>query len=721
MATTMTYSAEHIKRLEGLEAVRRLPGMYIGNNGVYGLHHLLMEPIDNAVDEILNGHGDTIQVTLHGDGSASVQDNARGIPVEYKPDVKMSALTEVLTMLHAGGKFREDGQQDAYLSGSGGLHGIGVKATNAFSEWLVVEIRRNGVIYRQRFENGGKPVRGVQIIQPGNQKVVGEINADTKLETERKSGLLTGLKAGNKTISVQADPNLGTGTLVHFRPHRPWFDPDMEWPRPDKNVPWDFNRLALRLEQVAHLHPGVRIELHDERGPKKDHKKRLFFSQKGLLDYMASLNEGLDTLHKPIQFKDKNDDGSITLEVVMQYAGEETAIYSFVNSIPTPQGGTAVRGFQAGLTKAVNQFGADKKLLKEGNIRGEDLLLGLTAIVNVTMTKTPQFSSQTKESLTTTEVQGVTTSITYENLLAYLNKNIPVGKVIINQALAAQRGREAAKAARQLVIRKSALEVSELPGKLADVTRGTPVEQTMLFLVEGDSAGGSAKQGRDRRYHAILPLRGKILNTERISVTKVLSNNEVKAIVAAIGGGIGADFKVEDMRYGGVAILTDADVDGSHIRTLLHTLFWRHLKPLVQAGKLYVAVAPLYQLHKGKETRYAYSEEERDSILKKWGREGVTIQRYKGLGEMNPAQLRETVFALNKTEGANPVINEHMLQVMVEDAHQAGHIMSVLMSSDVGPRKHWLLQKWAGEEAAWNGNGDEAADAKTNQNGAEDE
>ncbi len=718
---TTTYSAEHIKRLEGLEAIRRLPGMYIGNNGVYGLHHLLMEPIDNAVDEILNGYGDTIRVTLHGDGAASVEDNARGIPVEYKPDMKMSALTEVLTVLHAGGKFRENGQQDAYLSGSGGLHGIGVKATNAFSEWLVVEVRRNGVIYRQRFENGGKPVGHVQIVQPDQQEVIGEINAETKLVTAGKNELLIQLKVGQKTIVVQADPHLGTGTAVHFRPHRPWFDPDIDWPRPDKSVPWDFNRLANRLEQVAHLHPGVRIELHDERGPKKDHKKRLFFSQKGLLDYIAALNEDLQTLHKPIQFKGSSDDGSITLEVVMQYAGEETAIYSFVNSIPTPQGGTAVRGFQAGLTKAVNQFGADKKLLKEGNIKGDDLLLGLTAIINVTMTKTPQFSSQTKETLTSTEAQGVATSVTYENLLTYLNKNIPIGKIIINQALAAQRGREAAKAARQLVIRKSALEVSELPGKLADVTRGTAVEQTMLFLVEGDSAGGSAKQGRDRRYHAILPLRGKILNTERIPVTKVLSNAEVKAIVAAIGGGIGTDFKVEDMRYGGVAILTDADVDGSHIRTLLHTLFWRHLKPLVQAGKLYVAVAPLYQLHKGKETRYAYSDEERDRLMAKWGRDGVTIQRYKGLGEMNPAQLRETVFALNKIEGANPVINEHMQQVVVEDTHQAGQIMSVLMSADVGPRKHWLLEKWAGEEAEWNGNGNgngnENEEMKTNENG----
>lgn len=699
----MSYNAQHIKRLAGLEAVRRLPGMYIGNNSVYGLHHILMELIDNAVDEILNGHGSSVRVTLHGDGSASVEDNARGIPVEYKPGEKMSALTEVLTVLHAGGKFREQGEQDAYLSGSGGLHGIGVKATNAFSEWLVVEVRRNGVIYRQRFENGGRPATGVEIIEPGSGQVVGEINAGTSQVI--KKGLLTGLKVNGKTTRVQAKAGLGTGTRVHFRPHQPWFDPEMDWPRPDRYVPWDFDRLETRLEQVAHLHPGVRIELYDQRGTKKHHKKRHFHSGKGLLDYIAALNrDQATTLHKPIHFKGSNGSSGITVEVVMQYAGEETSIYSFVNSIPTPLGGTAISGFQAGLTKAVNQFGGEKKLLKDGNLRGDDLLLGLTAIVNVTMAKTPQFSSQTKESLTTTEAQGAATSVTYENLLAYLLKNLPVGKAIVSQAKAAARGREAAKAVRKLVMRKSALEVDELPGKLADVARGVPVEQTMLYIVEGDSAGGSCKQGRDRRYHAILPMRGKILNTERANITKILGsangknkgNVEIKAIVSAIGGGIGADFKVETMRYGGVAILVDADVDGAHIRTLLHTLFWRHMKPLVLAGKLYIAVAPLYQLSKkGKGAVYAYADAERDRILAQWGQEGVTIQRYKGLGEMNPAQLRETVFAVDR----NGVLNEHILRVTVEDPKHTGQVMTTLMGAAVAPRKAWLMTTWAGEEA----------------------
>lgn len=695
------YSAQDIKDLDSvhpLEPIRRLPGMYIGNNSVYGLHHILMEVIDNSVDEIINGHGSTIQVELHSDGSASVRDDGRGIPVEYKSDIKMAALTRTLTKLHSGAKFREKGKEDAYLSGSGGLHGVGIKATNALSGWLMVEVRRNGVTYRQRFENGGDPVTSVQII--AGDQVMGEINAETDLVIDRKTDLLTGLKVKGKTTAVKSNAELGTGTMLHFRPNRVWFDPNMEWPHPDKHVPWDFAKLETRLEQVAHLHPGVRIELRDQRGPKKDHKKRIFHSKKGLLDYLAALNEGLGSLHKPIQFKGGNN--KITAEIVLQYAGEETSLYSFVNSIPTPLGGTAVSGFQAGLTKAINQFGADKKLLKDGGVKGDDLLLGLTAIVNVTMTDTPQFSSQTKEALTTPEAQGVVMSVTYEKVLEFLNKNIPVGKSIVNQALAAARGREAAKVARQLVIRKSTLEVSELPGKLADVSRGSRVEETMLFIVEGDSAGGSCKQGRDRRYHAILPLRGKILNTERGNPAKILANAEVKSIVAAIGAGIGADFKVEEMRYGGVAILVDADVHGAHIRTLLHTLFWRHMKPLVLTGKLHIAVAPLYQLKRSKETRYAYSDEERDILLNKWGQDGVTIQRYKGLGEMNPAQLRETVFAVNPVkEGENGhlVLNEHIVRVMVDDPHHTSQTLGILMGSAVAPRKSWLLRAWAGEDA----------------------
>jgi DNA gyrase subunit B len=563
---------------------------------------------------------------------------------------------------------------------------VGIKATNAFSAWLEVTVRRDGYLYRQRFEQGGTPTGGVQVIEPGSDRVLGEV--------------------GGKIAKGRADKKLGAGTSIHFRPQRDWFDPTMDWPK--HSVPWDFERLATRLQQLAHLHPGVRIELADQRGLKKDHKRRLFHSQHGLVDYVSELNQGLTVLHQPIRFEAGQaveGKGTISLEVVLQYAGDEgPALYSFVNSIPTPKGGTAVSGFQAGLTKAINQYAADKKLIKD-SIRGDDLLLGLTAVISVKMSYTPQFSSQTKESLTSSEVQGVATSITYEHLLNYFNKNGKVAKDIVKQAEAAARGREAAKAARQLVIRKSALEVSELPGKLADVARDTHREQTMLYIVEGDSAGGSCKQARDRRYHAILPLRGKILNTEGATITKMIGNgkssggnSEVKALVSAIGGGIGADFNVETVRYGGIAILTDADVDGSHIRTLLYTLFWRHMRPLVEAGRVYLARAPLYLVKYKKEETYLYSEAELEAFLDRHGRKNSEIQRYKGLGEMNPAQLRQTVFAL--VEGANPTLNPHMYQVVVADPHHTGQTLTTLMGSSAQARKTWLLETWAGETAA---------------------
>jgi len=703
-----TYTGANIQDLEAihpLEPIRRLPGMYIGNNSIYGLHHLVFEAIDNSIDEILNGYGQQVIVTIYKDGSLSVEDDGRGIPVDHNG--QMSALTLALTKRHAGGKFRGEGEQDAYLSGSGGLHGIGIKATNAFSEWLVVEVKRHGLIFRQRFEQGGTPITAVEIESDG--QVVAEVGPKTKWQLD-KSGVIKKLTIGRKQVAVKPQKKLGSGTRLHFRPHRPWFDRTMEWPK--GTVPWDFNRLETRLQQLAHLHPGVRIELHDLRGHRKEHKHRLFESKRGLLDYIAALNVDLTPLHKPIHFSgtqevtaqngsNGNTDrlGTMTIEVVIQYAGDERTIISFVNSIPTPQGGTAVSGFQAGLTKAVNQFGSDKKLLKQGNIRGDDLQLGLTAIVNVTMTMTPQFSSQTKEQLTTSEAQGIAASITYEHLLAYLSKNIPVGKAIIAQAEAAARGREAAKAARQLIIRKSALEVSELPGKLADVARNAVTDETMLFIVEGDSAGGSCKQARDRRHHAILPLRGKIPNTEGLAVSRMIGNRgnaEIKALVSAIGGGIGRDFDVEKMRYGGVAILTDADVDGEHIRTLLFTFFWRHMRPMVEAGRLYLANPPLYLLAKGQKRRYAYTPDERDEILAQWGKAGVHIQRYKGLGEMNPDQLRNTVFAL---KNGHP-LNDHLQQVVVDDAHHTGQVMGTLMGKAVKPRRVWLFQTWRGENEA---------------------
>lgn len=682
---TATYTGDDIAQLKGLEAVRRLPGMYIGDNAAYGLHHILLEVVDNAVDEAMAGKCDRIVVTLRPDGSVTVADNGRGIPVDIKPDKGKSALTLALTELHTGGKF--EGSRGGYLSGSGGLHGIGIKATNGYSEWLEARVKRDGVIYRQRFERGGEPVTDVEILDPKTLQRIAVV----------------GDKGAAAAIKAVADRSIGTGTEISFRPHREWFSPAMEWPQPETNVPWDAVRLGTRFQQMAALNPKLTIEFVDERAKKP--VVRTFYYPRGLTDYLAFLTEGQELLvDTPITFSGQggNNGGTISVEVAMQYTGsDETQIYSFVNSIYTPHGGTSVSGFQAGLTKALNQFaqGLKDKELKAATIKGEDTLLGLTAIVNVRMTDTPTFSSQTKESLTSPEVQGVVMSITYDNLLTIFGKKAAVGRAIVRQCVAAQKGREAAKQARKLVMRRSALDVPEagILGKLADVTKGTPTEHTILYIVEGDSAGGSCKQARDRRHHAILPLRGKPLNTYTPKINRVLSNAEIRALVAAIGAGVGVDFNLDEMRYGGVAILTDADHDGHHIKTLLLAFFWKYMRPLVEAGRLYVAEAPLYRIREkaGKQrSAYAYDEEERDRVIAAFGGPTrITVQRYKGLGEMNADQLKETVFALN-TDGDNPVLNRHLVRFEVDDVHYLNTAMGVLMGSMAARRKHWLFTRW---------------------------
>lgn len=743
------YGAEQIVELEFLEAVRRRPGMYIGNNNLHGLHHILLEVLDNSVDEAMAGFAKTIQVVIEKNGAVMVQDDGRGIPVEYKPDSGMSALTQVLLKPHAGGKFGGDGS--AYSS-SGGLHGIGIKTTNAFSQYLEVEVCRYGLVFRQRFENGGIPVTGVEIFDDTKDKI-GEINEHTQLVLDKKERA-TALEVDGKKVKVTVIPNQETGTTFHFRPNRAWFSKDMEWPEPSRSVPWNAERLDTRFRQIAHLYPGVRIVFTDKR--QTPPTKNEYYSKNGLTDYIAYLNEDLQPLHKPIVFKEKStidseagkDKGTMELEVAIQYAGEETQIYSFVNAIPTPLGGTHVSAFKAGLTKAIKQFAASKKLIKgEEDIRGDDALLGLTAIVKVTMTSTPQFLSQTKESLTSPEVNGPVMSAVYQNMIDYLEKNIPVGKLIVNQALAAARGREAAAQARKLVIRKSAMDAGEyVLGKLADVQRRggnptVPLDYTALYLVEGDSAGGSCKQGRDSRYHAILPLRGKIPNVEKMNINEILKHREIAAIVAAVGTGVGADCDVSQMRYGRISVLVDADVDGSHIATLLSTLFYRVMRPVIEAGRFFIARPPLYMLrnNKTKETQYAYSEDERKEIEKDFGANNFTVQRYKGLGEMNPEQLRETVFVIpgeavvhtrkkttraakSKVDGkangkaaaaveeavaASPA--EHVLTVadfaqrdmrmVIEDVHRTRNLIEQLMGADVGPRKEWLMKvDWTEEE-----------------------
>ena len=727
------YSADQIVELEFLEAVRRRPGMYIGNNNLHGLHHILLEVLDNSVDECMAGYASTITVVIEKDGTVEITDDGRGIPVDYKPDVGMSTLTQVLLKPHAGGKF---GGDDSAYSSSGGLHGIGLKCTNAFSTFLEVEVHRHGLIFYQRFEDGGIPVTPVEIytkeIKPG--KKAGEINKDTKLIISGKKEIAKALEVNHMKLAVDANPEQNTGTIFRFRPNRTLFAREMDWPNPTTYVPWDAERLSTRFRQIAHLYPGVRIEFMDKRTREGD--PEIFFSKRGLVEYIEYLNEGEEPLHKPITFKDTTEieveggKGTIEVEIALQYAGEDTQIYSFVNAIPTPMGGTHVSAFKAGLTKAVKQFATNKKLLK-GNmdVRGDDALLGLTAIVKLTMTSTPQFLSQTKESLTSPEVHGPVLSTTYGYVNEYLDKNVPVGRVIVNQAVAAARGREAAAQARKLVIKKSAMEAGEFVlGKLADIQRRggnplVPLEHTALYLVEGDSAGGSCKQGRDSRYHAILSLRGKIPNVEKMKLNDILKNREIAAIIAAVGTGVGADCDVSSIRYGRISVLVDADVDGSHIATLLATLFWRTMRQVIEEGRFFIARPPLYLIKNksGKLSRYAYSEEEREEIEKEFGgARNVTTQRYKGLGEMNPEQLRETVFVLPEElagtkgkrrgkakEAVGPGERElsaadfaaRDMRMVIDDIHRTRSLITRLMGSEVAPRKEWLMNvDWSAEE-----------------------
>jgi DNA gyrase subunit B len=669
-----TYDTEDIQVLEYPENIQRRPGMYVGGTGLDALHHLAYELVDNAVDEALAGACTHIGVEIHPDSSLTVNDDGRGIPTGMHAEKGRPTLELVFTELHAGGKFKEGS-----YSTSGGLHGVGIKATNALSEWLEVWVRRNGVIYHQRHENG-LPGIPVQILDPATREVVAEV----------------GQKGEAKAVKAHADKKLGTGTTITFKPNRRYMD----------TIDFDFDAMARRLQVIAFLLPGVTVEFADHR--KKKTRQKRFRHDGGLVEYVDWLNEGRKPIHRrPLEVKGEQNGAS--LEVVFQWhtSVDDSEIVSFVNTIPTPDGGKHVAGFKSAITKAINQFASEKKLTKgkgDASIRGSDTLAGLTAVIKLSM-HDPHFTSQTKTQLASDQVQGIVHSIVYEGLLERLRKRVSLGRTIVQQAQAAAQARVAATKARSLVIRRSVLDATDsgLPGKLADVTKGTPTERTVLYIVEGDSAGGSCKMARDRRYHAILPLRGKPLNVEGVKLTRLLNNNEIKAIIAAIGGGVGADFHADDMRYGGVAILVDADVDGDHIRTLLYTLFWRYMRPMIEAGQLYVAVAPLYLLRKGRQSRYAYSDRERDAILEQWGKDGITIQRYKGLGEMNPEQLRETVFQVND----NGPFNDSLRRVTVEDVHHANQLIATLMGKSAGKRRSWLLERWREEEHTENGNDEE--------------
>jgi DNA gyrase subunit B len=669
------YDTSDIQVLDYPENIQRRPGMYVGGTGLDALHHLAYELVDNAVDEALAGACGHIGVEIQPDGSMTVTDDGRGIPTGMHAEKERPTLELVFTELHAGGKFKEGS-----YSTSGGLHGVGIKATNALSDWLEVRVRRNGVIYYQRHENG-LPTISVQILDPASGQVIAEV----------------GQRGEQTAVKKHANRKLGTGTEVTFKPSARFMD----------TTDFDFDALARRLQVIAFLLPGVTVEFSDRR--KKKVRQKTFRYDGGLVEYVNWLNEARKPIHRaPILVNGKQN--GVAVEVVCQWhtSVDDSEIVSFVNTIPTPDGGRHVAGLKSAVTKAINQFASEKKLVKEkgdASIRGSDTLAGLTAVIKLSMND-PQFTSQTKTQLASDHVQGIVHSIVYEGLLEQLRKKVSLGRTIVQQAQAAAQARVAASKARSLVIRRSVLDAADsgLPGKLADVSKGTALEQTVLYIVEGDSAGGSCKMARDRRYHAILPLRGKPLNVEGVKVTRLLNNNEIKAIIAAVGGGIGADFAADDMRYGGVAILVDADVDGDHIRTLLYTLFWRYMRPMIEAGRLYVAVAPLYLLSKGRQSRYAYSDRERDVIMEQWGKTGVTLQRYKGLGEMNPEQLRETVFSIND----NGPFNESLRRVTVEDVHHANQLIGTLMGRSARLRRTWLMERWREEEHAENGDdGDE--------------
>lgn len=617
------YGASQIQVLEGLEPVRKRPGMYIGSTGPRGLHHLVYEVVDNSIDEALAGYCSDIYVSINEDGSILVKDNGRGIPVEVHPKTGKSTLETVLTVLHAGGKFGGGGYKV-----SGGLHGVGISVVNALSEWLVAEVHHDGKIYSQRYEKG---------VATSEIKVVGETNI--------------------------------TGTTITFKPDATIFD----------EVEYKYDTLEHRLRELAFLNKGVNIVLEDKREDQEKIKK--FHYEGGLSEFVKHLNKTKTGIHDDIVYIEKKVKDYM-VEVALQYTdGYTENIYSFANNINTHEGGTHLSGFKTAMTKVVNDYSRKNGILKEkdSNLLGEDIREGLTAVISIKLPE-PQFEGQTKTKLGNTAVRGVVDSVTVEEIGSFLEENPTTARIIVDKALRAQRAREAAKKARELTRRKSVLESTSLPGKLADCAEKDP-SKSEIFLVEGDSAGGSAKQGRDRHSQAILPLRGKILNVEKSRLDKILSSDEIRNMITAYGCSIGDDFDLEKARYHKIVIMTDADVDGAHIRTLLLTFFFRYMRPLIENGYVYIAQPPLYKVKKQKKEYYVYSDQELNTLLEQLGRSGIELQRYKGLGEMNAEQLWETTM--------NPETRT-LLQVSIEDASMADEIFSMLMGDKVAPRKEFI-------------------------------
>jgi len=621
----LSYEAKDIQVLEGLEAVRRRPGMYVGGTDIKALHHLVYEVVDNSIDEALAGSCTRIEVIINPDSSVTVKDNGRGIPVDIHPQMKKAALEVVMTVLHAGGKFGGGGDKV-----SGGLHGVGVSAVNALSEWCEVVVQRDGERHFQRYERG-YPKAPVAVIGKANPKE--------------------------------------SGTTTTFK-----FDPDIF----KGELDYRFETLSQRFREMAFVTRGVTIYFRDAR----IEREMTFYFEGGITSFVRYLNRNRDTLHRVVHVEKETD--GITVDAAIQYTDAYAeSVYSFANTINTVDGGTHLTGLRGAVTRTVNDYARRSGLLKEAdsNFTGDDTREGLTAIVSIKHPD-PQFESQTKVKLMNPEVQTMAQQVIGDAFSTFLEENPSAGKAIVQKCLTSARARDAARKARDLVIRKSALESLTLPGKLADCSERNP-EKTELYIVEGDSAGGSAKQGRDRHFQAILPLRGKILNTERARLDKILANNEVKSLISALGTGIGDSFDLSGLRYGRVIIMTDADVDGSHIRTLLLTFFFRYMQPLIEEGHLYIAQPPLYRVAYRNQVRYAYVEAEKDQLLKAWNTtaDKASISRYKGLGEMNPVQLWETTM--------DPAVRT-LLVVTIEDAAEADRTFDMLMGSAVPPRRRFI-------------------------------
>jgi DNA gyrase subunit B len=617
-----SYDSDKIQVLEGLESVRKNPGMYIGSTDSRGLHHLVYEVVDNAVDEALAGYCTTVEVVLYKNGAVSVADNGRGIPVDIHEKYKKPGVELVLTTLYSGGKF----DQQAYKV-SGGLHGVGVSCVNALSKWLEVKVRRNSKEYHQRYERG-KTIT--------NLKIIGKAS--------------------------------DTGTTVTFLPDNDIFE----------TIEFDYDIIATRLREMAFLNAGLQIEVTDERTDKHE----VFRYDGGVSEFVTHINKNKVPLHpKPIYLQGEKD--AVQVEVALQYTdGYTENIHTFANNINTIEGGTHLIGFKGALTRVLNDYGRKNKLFDESfSFSGEDSREGITAIISVKVRK-PQFEGQTKSRLGNSEVRGIVESITSEKLSDFFEENPPVAHMIIDKAILSSKAREAARKARELTRRKGLLESSALPGKLADCSSRDP-SKSEIYLVEGDSAGGSAKQARDKEFQAILPLRGKILNVEKARMDKILKSEEILHLITAVGTGIAEEFNIENARYHRIILMTDADVDGEHIRILLLTFFFRYMRPLIEKGYLYIAQPPLYKMTKGKTVDYAFSEQERVQKAKQIGEIGLGIQRYKGLGEMNPQQLWETTM--------DPDCRL-MLQVTIENAVEADELFTILMGESVEPRKVFIEQ-----------------------------